>query len=164
MVTTDLVEHIARRRSPDRFVPLERSLKRHLGIGNATGLGMAPFLVTHPRLLNNWLMAKETALARVRSITNVTPDKLERLHELLRRARQHVGEWSVDDKRQSERIDQVVADLKKVASWLGDEAFQVGSGTLWNLIYEKSAQSLSLEGQELLVSLLIETHPECCQD
>ena len=164
MFTTDLVEHIARRRSPDRFVPLERSLKRHLGIGNATGLGMAPFLVTHPRLLNNWLMAKETALARVRSVTNVTPDKLERLHELLRRARQHVGEWSVDDKRQSERIDQLVADLKKVASWLGEEAFQVGSGTLWNLIYEKSAQSLSLEGQELLVSLLIETHPECCQD
>ena len=164
MFTTDLVEHIARRRSPDRFVPLERSLKRHLGIGNATGLGMAPFLVTHPRLLNNWLIAKETALARVRSIADVTPDKVERLHELLGRARQHVGEWRVDDKRQSERIDQLVGDLEKVASWLGEEEFQVGSYNLWNLVYEKSAQSLSLEGQELLVSLLIETYPECCQD
>ncbi len=35
---------------------------------------------------------------------------------------------------------------------------------LWNFLYEKSAQSLSLEGQELLVSLLIETYPEFCQD
>ena len=164
MFTTDLVEHIARRRSPERYVPLDRSLKRHLGIGNATGLGMAPFLVTHPRLLNNWLMAKETALARVRSVADATPNKLARLHGLLGRARQHVGEWSVDDKRQSDRIDQLVYDLEKVATWLGEEEFQVGTDKPWNLVYEKSVQSLSLEGQELLVSLLIETYPEFCQD
>ena len=164
MFTTDLVEHIARRRSPVSYVPLDRSLKRHLGIGNATGLGMAPFLVTHPRLLNNWLMAKETALARVRSVSDVAPDKTERLHALLVRARQHVAEWRVDDKRQSERIDQLVYDLEIVTSWLGEEELQKGTDKPWNLVYEKSVQSLSLEGQELLVSLLIETYPEYCQD
>ena len=46
--TIDLVEHIARARSPDTFIPMERGIKRHLGVGNATGLGMAPFLVNHP--------------------------------------------------------------------------------------------------------------------
>ena len=100
----------------------------------------------------------------MRSITDVTPDKLERLHRLLGRARQHVGEWSVGDERQSKRIDKLVYDLEKVTSWLGEEIFQVGTDKLWNLIYEKSVQSLSLEGQELLVSLLIETYPEFCQD
>ena len=145
MFTTDLVEHIARRRSPETYVPLDRSLKRHLGIGNATGLGMAPFLVTHPRLLNNWLIAKETALARVRSITDVAPDKLERFHELLGRARRHVGEWCVDDKRQSERIDRLVGDLEIVANWIGEVECQVGLDNLWNLVYEKSVQSLTLE-------------------
>ena len=164
MFTTDLVEHIAQRRSPDRYVPLDRSLKRHLGIGNATGLGMAPFLVTHPRLLNNWLVAKETALARVRSITEVTPNKLERLNMLLERARQHVKEWSVDDERQSDRIEELVCDLEKVTNWLSEEDFHVGTDKVWNFVYEKSVQSLSLEGQELLVSLLIETYPELCQD
>ena len=34
-----------------------------LGVGNSTGLGMAPFLINHPQLLNNWINAKETALA-----------------------------------------------------------------------------------------------------
>ena len=29
---------------------------------------MAPFLVNHPALLNNWMMAREEALARVRSL------------------------------------------------------------------------------------------------
>ena len=164
MFTTDLVEHIARRRSPETYVPLDRSLKRHLGIGNATGLGMAPFLVTHPRLLNNWLIAKEMALARVRSITDVAPDKLERFHELLGRARRHVGEWRVDDKRQSERIDRLVGDLEIVANWIGEEECQAGLDNLWNLVYEKSVQSLTLEGQELLVSLLIETYSDRCQD
>ena len=164
MFTTDLVEHIAWRRSPETYVPLDRSLKRHLGIGNATGLGMAPFLVTHPRLLNNWLIAKETALARVRSIIDVAPDKLKRFHELLGRATQHVGEWSVDDKRQSDRIDRLVGDLKTIGTWVDDEEDQVGLDNLWDQVYEKSVQSLTLEGQELLVSLLIETYSECCQD
>ena len=56
--TIDLVEHVARRRNPDRFVPLDRAIKRGLGIGNATGLGMAPFLISHPELIHNWLTAR----------------------------------------------------------------------------------------------------------
>ena len=41
------------------------TLRRYLGIGNATGLGMAPFLVSHPKLINAWMTARETAIARV---------------------------------------------------------------------------------------------------
>ena len=52
--THDLIEHLARRRNPERFVPLDRRIKRYLGIGNATGLGMAPFLISHPVLIHNW--------------------------------------------------------------------------------------------------------------
>ncbi|MDF1729018.1 MAG: hypothetical protein P1U53_14860, partial [Sulfitobacter sp.] len=44
--THDLVEHVG-------GAPLDPTYKRHLGIGNSPGLGMAPFLVTHPVLLNN---------------------------------------------------------------------------------------------------------------
>ena len=40
--THDLVEHVGRG-------TLDRRLKRHLGIGNATGLGMAPVSYTHLR-------------------------------------------------------------------------------------------------------------------
>ena len=77
--TLDLVEHVARHRGGGRFVPLEPRLKRHLGIGNATGLGMAPFLASHPILIHNWMQARETALARVRSIALAEPRRIERL-------------------------------------------------------------------------------------
>ena len=59
--THDLVEHLGGSK-------LKKNIKTYLGVGNATGLGMAPFLVTHPELLSNWMMARETGLARVRAI------------------------------------------------------------------------------------------------
>ena len=65
--TIDLAEHIAARRAPERAARLSPALRRGLGVGNATGLGMAPFLVRHPVLMHNWFHAREAALARVRS-------------------------------------------------------------------------------------------------
>src|SRR5580704_5595713 len=49
--TIDLAEHVAQRRAPGRAACLSPDLRRGLGVGNATGLGMAPFLVRHPVLM-----------------------------------------------------------------------------------------------------------------
>jgi len=57
----DLVEHMARMKGGDRAARIDPPLRRRLGIGNSTGLGMAPFLVNHPALLNAWMTARETA-------------------------------------------------------------------------------------------------------
>ncbi|MGY9052197.1 MAG: hypothetical protein ACKVH9_01255, partial [Rhodobacterales bacterium] len=65
----DLVEHMAQVKGGDTAVKLDADIRRSMGIGNSTGLGMAPFLVHHPTLLNAWIMARETALARVRAVT-----------------------------------------------------------------------------------------------
>ena len=65
---------------PATAVPLARRLKRHLGIGNSTGLGMAPFLVSHPVLLNNWMLVRETALARVCALETLSDDQ-KQAHE-----------------------------------------------------------------------------------
>ena len=32
---------------------------------------MAPFIVNHPTLLNNWILCRETALKKIREIKNV---------------------------------------------------------------------------------------------
>ena len=66
--TADLVEHMAKLRSPASAVYFDRDLRRRLGVGNSTGLGMAPFVFNHPSLFDRWIDARETALARVRSI------------------------------------------------------------------------------------------------
>lgn len=66
--TTDLVEHLAASRGGERAARLDPATRRSLGVGNSTGLGMAPFLVRHPVLMNNWMRAREEALARVRAL------------------------------------------------------------------------------------------------
>ena len=46
--TFDQVNHIAKCKNSKKAVTLEESIARNLGIGNSTGLGMAPFIVNHP--------------------------------------------------------------------------------------------------------------------
>ena len=74
----DQLDHIAQCRAPDKAVRLKPELKRALGIGNATGLGMAPFVVSHPELFHEWFNARETALARVRALDSVSQASIDR--------------------------------------------------------------------------------------
>ena len=152
------MEHIARYRAPESFVLLHPDSKRHLGIGNATGLGMAPFLVSHPILIHNWMHARETALARVRGQVQTEPERLENFRNLLNRARQHVAEWSVPDARQSARITELRQDLDTLHSWLETDADWGAQPSPWNWLYRRAESKLSLEAQELTVSLLLEIH------
>ena len=43
--TLDLVEHLARVRAPDTATDIKPSLRRRFGVGNSTGLGLAPFIM-----------------------------------------------------------------------------------------------------------------------
>ena len=66
--TLDLVEHLAQIKSPKKAVKIKTKIRRYFGVGNSTGLGMAPFLIKHPTLIHSWINARENALARMRSI------------------------------------------------------------------------------------------------
>lgn len=160
--THDHIEHVARCRSPDTFVPLNKDLKRFLGIGNATGLGMAPFLVSHPILLNNWMVAKETALARVRSVRRVNDQQQKRFRTLLARAQQHVSEWRVDDALQTQRIVTLRSELEIIQEWTSNQQLTVDSP--WDELFQRVESSLSVETQECLISLTIEVHPELADE
>ena len=159
----DLVEHVARARNPEGAAPFDASLKRLLGIGNATGLGMAPFLIKHPILINNWLCARETALARVRAISHADADRKARFLALLDRAIRHVGEWNVDDVRQQERIVALRRELAGVRASL-DRPGALDGERPWNDLFEEAERNWSLEGQEMMVSLLLETWAERITD
>lgn len=159
--THDLAEHVASQRSPDTFVPLAPRLKRYLGIGNSTGLGMAPFLVSHPILIHNWMAARETALARVRSIESPDTDCIDQVLELVQRARRHVDQWNVDDERQMRRIQTVRSDLQEVDDLLNPSWF--ASQRPWDRLIVESSR-WSVETQELLVALVLEPHGELIDD
>ena len=92
---------------------LDRRLRRRLGIGNSTGLGLGPFVVNHPALFHRWILARETALARVRSLDMSSGATRERFVQLLARARAAVSSWITGDGRQAARIADLTRDLDR---------------------------------------------------
>lgn len=159
--TVHLIEHLAQVRGGDSAVPLAPDVRGFLGVGNATGLGMAPFLGRHPQLVHAWVTARETALARVRSLPEATAETRAAFLRLLVRARQHVGEWQVDDPQQMVRIAGVQQDLTRLseaAPGLLDAAAP------WEHIWQFGQKRLGVEAQELLLSLLLEPHGALVDD
>lgn len=150
----DLVEHVARCRAPETAVPLARDLRRHIGVGNSTGLGMAPFLANHPVLLNNWVLARETALARVRSKPHLDAAALNRLADLWRQAARHLDQWSVEDDALAARIVRLRAEWAEAEAWI-DPARLLATAFPVAALLDRG-QLLSVDFQELLAALLIE--------
>ena len=155
--TIDLVEHIAHSKGGLTAVPLAPEYRRFLGIGNATGLGMAPFLVNHPLLVHKWVKARETALARIRNLEYPSQDTLEVFDQLLQGVQIHVSEWKVEDVKQTVCIEKLAQELKL----LQDEFAERRNWKLkffWEQLFQFAETHFSLEGQELMVALLIEPH------
>ncbi len=71
----------------ERAVRLDGDWRRYFGLGNATGLGMVPYVVNHPEVLDAWMRLRELPLAEVtsREVSPSSPD-VTRVRELLGRA------------------------------------------------------------------------------
>lgn len=151
------VEHIAASRAPQRAVPLHDSLRRYLGIGNSTGLGMAPFLISHPSLINQWVLMRETALARCLAQPGDEQRRL-RLLELIERAAQHTRETATSDERQQQLNSILVEQLCLAWGWLHDS--DADDPALWKRLSDHGRGHWSLETQEMLHSLIIELYPD----
>ncbi len=160
--TVDIVEHMAGIKGGADAVPLDREIRRRLGVGNSTGLGMAPFLVTHPALLNAWIMARETALARVRALPVANSDTIRHFRKQLDRAHAGLERWRTPDDRQSMRVCQLAGDFDKLKAHL--EADVLTAAEPWNELYLWAAANLTLEGQEAVCSLMIEPHGDLVDD
>jgi hypothetical protein len=162
--TVALAEHVARARAPETAVALAPRLKRYLGVGNSTGLGMAPFLVSHPVLINNWVLARETALSRVRSQETADPAAVCAFPRLLARALAHVAEWTVEDSHQSRANARLAADLSRLVAACPPEADLWSSPRPWDRLFRWAEDKLGTEAQELLVALLLEPHGALVDD
>ena len=94
--TFDQVNHIAKQKNPRKAVELDKNICRNLGIGNSTGLGMAPFIVNHPTLLNNWISAREISLKKIREIKNVKDDEVKLFKKLLKKSVTNISHWNTN--------------------------------------------------------------------
>ena len=153
--TLDLADHIADRRNPAGAARLAPHLRRALGVGNATGLGMAPFLVRHPLLTHSWFLARETALALVRAEPHTGAAERKAISEALAELRLRVARWHSDDTRQSAATRSLADDLDTLAQNLDH---LLTKPRPWDELYRFAEQHFSLEGQEACVALILEPH------
>ena len=155
--TFDMVNHVAHQRSPQNAVKLNDDIARNLGIGNSTGLGMAPFIVNHPALLNQWIISKEKALLAIRSIPNTSQKEKEKFQSYLSTIKENIKFWKTDSEYQIKKNLHLTNDLEKFQNYFGKldiEKF------FWNTVYEWAEINTQAECCELIVSLLMEVYPE----
>jgi len=154
--TFDQVNHIANHRNPKKFVELDKEISRNLGIGNSTGLGMAPFIVNHPTLLNNWILAREKALKKVREIKNVKKEDFDIFVECLKKSLKNVTSWNTDSEFQKNKIKQLLTDLNKLLIFIDNLNFQ--DEFSFNKLYLWAEENLGLECSEYIVSMMLEPY------
>lgn len=160
--TVDIAEHMAQVKGGGSAVRLDRDLRRTLGVGNSTGLGMAPFLVRHPVLLNNWMMAREDALARVRAQADATPPAIAGLRGAVDAAIRNAALWTSRHPVQVPKLAALRDDLQLLSQTVDHWDFD--QPCPWDALLRWSTDALSLEGQEALVSIMLEPHGDLVDD
>ena len=150
------VDFLAEQRAPSKAVGLDDGIKRFFGIGNSTGLGMAPFLINHPKLINQWVEVRETALATVMRDGQSSPAKHQQLRIYVCRVRQHLAEIVTEDALQNASNKLVHAELLEVLTWLDCVVPALND---WQQLTDYASKNWRVETQELINSLLIELYP-----
>ena len=155
--TFDQVNHIARHKNSKEAVELDDNICKNLGIGNSTGLGMAPFIVNHPALLNNWILARETALKKIREIKKVDENDSKIFIECLKKSLKNVTSWTTDSDFQNKKIKSLISDLYKFINFIEKE-FSFEEDYAFNTIYKWSEKNLRDECIEYIVSMMMEPY------
>ena len=157
--TFDQVNHIAKSRNSKKAVSLDKSICKNLGIGNSTGLGMAPFIVNHPTLLNNWILMREKALKQIREIKNVEEKDFLLFSECLKSSLTNITSWNSESEFQIKKINNLLSDIKKFIRFIEND-FDLKKEFLFNEIYIWSENNLCEEAIEYIVSLMLEPYKD----
>ncbi|WP_375543027.1 hypothetical protein [Aliiroseovarius crassostreae] len=152
----DLVQHMANAKGGPDAVQLAPDIARQLGIGNSTGLGMAPFIINHPILFNNWIIAREEAIARVRSQKAATEAERKTFTNILQRSEASVDRWHSEHPIQIEKLKQLRADFATLGAYI--EGGVLRDDSPWDKLMLWAGKELSIEGQEFVASLILEPY------
>ena len=155
--TFDQINHISKMKNPNEFVNLDKKIARNLGIGNSTGLGMAPFIVNHPTLLHQWIYNREKALKEIRSIELVSKKEIEYFKLCLEKSKKNIDNWNTDSNYQNKKINSLKNDLIKFKEYFSKLDFK-NKKYLWNEIYLWIDNHLDEECSEYLISMMMEPY------
>ena len=154
----DLVEHVANCINPSKAKKLDKNIKQHLGIGNSTGLGMAPFIIKHPKLVHQWMNQYYLAIEKITKEKLITKKKLNQFITLLKKAKDYLQEVLTNDDYQKKKNNESFSDLKKIIKFC--ENFKIEKkNNNWQSILNYSLKKLNFDAQEITHVQLIELYP-----
>ena len=157
--TFDQVNHVAKFKNPKKAVMLDPKICKNLGIGNSTGLGMAPFIVNHPTLLNNWILCRETALKKIREIRKVKFRDSNLFKDCVKNSIKNITSWNTDSEYQLKKIKILLKDVQKFLDFL-ETKFDFSNDFPFNEIYLWLEKETSEECIEYIVSIMMEPYNE----
>ena len=160
--TFDQVNHVAKNKNPKSAIQLDPKICKNLGIGNSTGLGMAPFIVNHPTLLNNWILCRETALKKIREIKKVNSKDSDLFTDCVRNSIKNITSWNTESKYQLDKIKNLLKDVRKFVNFVEVE-FDFKKDYPFNDIYLWLEKETCEECIEYIVSIMLEPYSEIVQ-
>ncbi|MDA9702383.1 hypothetical protein N9U95_03595 [Candidatus Pelagibacter sp.] len=160
--TFDQVNHVAKHKDPKNAVNLDPKICRNLGIGNSTGLGMAPFIVNHPTLLNNWILSREIALKKIREIENVNSKDRDLFKKCVKDSLKNITSWNSESEFQIKKINSLLINVKKFLEFLENQ-LDFKSPYPFNQIYLWLEKETCEETIEYIVSMMMEPFDEIVQ-
>ena len=160
--TFDQVNHVAKHKDPKNAVNLDPKICRNLGIGNSTGLGMAPFIVNHPTLLNNWILSREIALKKIREIKNVNSKDRDLFKKCVKDSLKNITSWNSESEFQIKKINSLLINVKKFLEFLENQ-LDFKSPYPFNQIYSWLEKETCEETIEYIVSMMMEPFDEIVQ-
>ena len=160
--TFDQVNHVAKNRNPKSAVKLDPKICRNLGIGNSTGLGMAPFIVNHPTLLNNWILSREVALKKIREIKIAETKDISLFKQCVKNSLKNITSWNTESEYQLKKIKLLLKDVRKFIRFLENE-FNFRKDYPFNEIYLWLEKETCEECIEYIVSIMMEPFGEIVQ-
>ena len=157
--TFDQVNHAAKNKNPKKAINLDPNICKNLGIGNSTGLGMAPFIVNHPTLLNNWIYARELALKKIREIKHVKQVDETLFKDCLKKSLSNITTWNTESEYQLKKIKSLLSDLDRFISFLKND-FDFSNDFAFNKIYLWLEKNAGEECIEYIVSMMMEPYDD----
>ena len=155
--TFDQVNHVAHHKNPKTAVKLDKQICKNLGIGNSTGLGMAPFIVNHPTLLNNWILSRETALKKIREIKDVQQKDAKLFIDCVKKSLTNITSWNTDSEYQQNKIKSLLKNIRNFIDYI-ENNFDFKTEYPFNKIYLWLEQNVCEECIEYVVSIMMEPY------
>ncbi len=158
-----LAEFIAAQQSR-RATTLDPVIRRYLGIGNSSGLGLNLLVWNHPMLLSRWLQQREALFGALRELERPDSAIVDRYISLLGRYATHVASRAQRSQasREHDATEEEILSARDLWRIYRTTGAVAGCTVMrpWKELWDALSGRISVAAQEALLALSLEVYPD----